>query len=129
MYWRTNIILTFLIIMTFFTCQTPERQTQEKDSGNPGRYGSEDKNIIVYGSKTCPHCVIFIRELDEADIAYTFKEVDNDDANFKEMYDKIKAINYQGYVNYPVLDVDGEILVAPEYDRFYEIYRNQKSGN
>lgn len=115
--------------MTFFACQTPERQTQVKDTGNPVRYGSENKNIIVYGSKACPHCIIFIRELDEADIAYTFKEVDNDDANFTEMYDKIKAINYQGYVNYPVLDVDGEILVAPEFDRFYETYRNQQSGD
>jgi glutaredoxin len=113
--------------MTFLACQTPERQQQENESGNPEISGSEVKNIIVYGSKTCPHCMVFIRELDEADISYTFKEVDNDDANFKEMYDKIKSINFQGYVNYPVLDVGGEILVAPEFDHFYKIYRQPQS--
>jgi glutaredoxin len=108
-------------------CHAPERQKQDMDSAESYHSGSNDENIIIYGSRNCPHCVVFIRKLNEKGISYIFKEVDNDDTNFKEMYDKIQSVNFKGYVNYPVLDVGGEILVNPEFDRFYEIYRHPQS--
>ena len=83
----------------------------------------EIRNIIIYGSKTCPHCVTFIQKMDREGIPYTFREVDNDDQNYQEMIDKIKSINFKGYVNYPVVDVGGEILVAPNFEKFYSVYR------
>jgi glutaredoxin len=83
----------------------------------------EVKDLIIYGSKTCPHCMAFIQKMDREGIPYTFKEVDNDDQNYQEMFDKIKSINFKGYVNYPVVDVGGEILVAPNFEKFYSAYR------
>ena len=97
-----------------------EKKPSIPDQSSKSR--NEGVDIIIYGSKTCPHCMAFIQKIDREGISYTFKEVDNDDENYQEMFDKIKSINFKGYVNYPVVDVGGEILVAPSYNKFYSIY-------
>jgi hypothetical protein len=61
--------------------------------------------------------------MEEEGVPHQFREVDNSDINFQEMYEKIKRINYQGYVNYPVVDVGGKILVAPEFEQIRDLLR------
>ncbi|HLF34300.1 MAG TPA: glutaredoxin domain-containing protein [Cyclobacteriaceae bacterium] len=72
-------------------------------------------SVIVYGSRDCLHCAVFVKSLDSAGINYRFCEVDKDKSLFNEMYRKIREINYPGYVVYPVVDVNGKILVNPEF--------------
>ena len=124
---RPKILNLIIFMLLFFiSCNPAERPAQE---GNREEHEiSENDEVIVYGSRTCPHCMVFIRKLDDKGIRYVFREVDNDDNNFREMYDKIKSINFKGYVNYPVIDVGGEILVNPEFDRFNEAYTRVKKG-
>jgi len=113
-------------VLIFSDCQNKhERAIRTGSAVSDKASHKEDilESIIIYGSKTCVHCLSFLEKLDQEGINYTFKEVDNDDANFQEMYAKIKAIKFKGYVNYPVVDVDGEILVAPDFDEFYRVYR------
>ncbi len=121
-----KVLLSILAGTCLFLSQTCHHANhQEKKLSIPDQSSTSHKNaeeIIIYGSKTCPHCMAFIQKMDREGIHYSFKEVDNDDENYQEMFDKIKSINFKGYVNYPVVDVGGEILVAPSYDKFYSIY-------
>lgn len=124
-----DVILSILTGMSLFiltACHDQGREaggTSTNVSDQSGILQHKSAEIIVYGSKSCPHCIAFINEMDEEKISYTFKEVDNDDKNYQEMLDKIKSINFMGYVNYPVVDIGGNILVAPDFDQFIEFYR------
>lgn len=112
-------LITFLIFAFLDGCRTKETSGKQKESADQSTEGGYAANkIIVYGSKTCPHCVAFLKKMDEAGISYNFREVDNNDDNFKEMLAKIHKINYGGYIQYPVLDVNGEIMIAPEFEAF-----------
>jgi glutaredoxin len=121
-------ILNFVIFLLLFSISCNPAEKSEQEQNKQDHEISEKKEVIVYGSRTCPHCMVFIRKLDEAGIKYIFMEVDNDDANFREMYDKIKSVNFKGYVNYPVIDVGGEIMVNPDFDRFNEAFTGVKPG-
>jgi len=83
----------------------------------------KQKQIIVYGSMDCDHCLTFIRKLDSRGIEYEFRDVDESDTYFLELRQKIASINYTGYVQFPVLDIEGSILVNPDFkealDRVY----------
>lgn len=106
-------------------CHNQRREAEGTEMPNQDSSAIWNTNIqiIIYGSKSCPHCVAFVEKMDQENISYTFKEVDNNDKNYLEMLDKVNSINFTGYIGYPVVDVGGHILVAPEFDRFIEIYR------
>lgn len=118
-------MLTGTSLLLLMACHEQGREAGNTKISNqdPSYIQNEDIEIIIYGSKSCPHCVAFIDKMDQEKISYTFKEVDHDDNNYQEMLDKINSINFAGYVSYPVVDVDGSILVAPDFERFIEIYR------
>ena len=83
---------------------------------NPGTNNSsvkQTKDIIVYGSNNCDHCVDFKAQLDSVGFTYDFRDVEFNDAVANEMYNKVQAAKIQGRINYPVIDVDGKIMVAP----------------
>jgi glutaredoxin len=80
---------------------------------------SNPKNeIIVYGSKNCIHCIKFLSSLDSAGIKYKFRDVEQDKNLFNEMYQKIQKANIKGFISYPVLDIEGKILVNPDFKQF-----------
>jgi glutaredoxin len=118
-------VLAGMSLLLLTACQNQSREAGGTKIQNqvPPFTQNKDIEIIIYGSKSCPHCVAFIDKMDQEKISYTFKEVDHDDKNYQEMLDKIKSINFAGYVSYPVIDVGGSILVAPDFDQFIEIYR------
>lgn len=74
----------------------------------------QTKDIIVYGSDNCDHCVVFKAKLDSAGFTYGFKDVEFSEALTNEMVQKVRAAGIMGQINYPVIDVEGKILVAPE---------------
>ena len=103
---KLNCFLVVCIIM--ISCSTKKPEQSNNLTGSL-------EVIVVYGSKDCIHCMAFTRSLDSAGVDYKFCEVDKDKSLFNEMYQKIQKINYQGYVEYPVVDVNGKILVSPEF--------------
>ena len=103
---KLYFFLTACIII--ISCSSKKTGQDHNATGNPDA-------VVVYGSRDCIHCVVFTRSLDSAGIQYRFYEVDKDKSLFNEMYQKIQKIKYQGYVEYPVVEVNGRILVSPEF--------------
>ena len=76
----------------------------------------DDRILALYclhGSNNCDHCVDFKAQLDSVGFTYDFRDVEFNDAVANEMYNKVQAAKIQGRINYPVIDVDGKIMVAP----------------
>ncbi len=117
-----QIIATISLILVLFQFCSSKKKNVDTDVISKSNVAQEKTpnslkhTIIIYGSKTCPHCVDFLKKMEDRHIPFIFKDVDEDKSNFDEMYQKIKAIKYAGYINYPVLDVDGKILVRPEFE-------------
>jgi len=110
------IIGLFLLI----TCAESKREKQESETtsvtiDDKTRPGGTQKKVIVYGSMECNHCHEFRRKLESKGISYEFRDVAENDAYYLEMQKLILSINYQGYIRYPVLDIEGEIFVNPDF--------------
>ena len=102
------------------TCVEGKREKQESGAAsgaieNKSKARGPQKNIIVYGSMECNHCHEFRRKLESKGISYEFRDVDENDAYFIELQNLIRSVNYKGYVNYPVIDIEGEVYVNPEF--------------
>ena len=82
---------------------------------------NQTKDILVYGSDNCDHCVDFKAELDSVGFTYGFKDVEFSEALTNEMIHKVRAAGIMGQINYPVIDVEGKILVAPELIKVIEL--------
>ena len=112
----------FLILGLFLlvACSESNRHRQEPGSTKEtpeekSKLRGPQKNIIVYGSMECNHCHQFRRKLESKGITYEFRDVDENDAYFIELQNLIKSIKYSGYVSYPVIDIEGEVLVNPVF--------------
>ena len=91
-----HLLICLLILLA---CQNKIRQTKE---------------IIVYGSNNCHHCVDFKAKLDSVEFTYDFRDVEFNEMMNNEMIYKVRASGVQGGFKYPVLDIEGNILIAPE---------------
>lgn len=99
-----KVTLVCISLILFWACQ----------SAGTNKFSiKQTKEIIVYGSNNCDHCVDFKAQLDSVGFTYDFRDVEFDDAMANEMYHKVQAAKIQGRINYPVIDVDGKIMVAP----------------
>ena len=94
-----RIFYLLICLTVFFACQTSIKQTKE---------------IIVYGSDNCEHCVDFKAKLDSVGFAYDFRDVEFNEFMNNEMVSKVRASGVQGGFKYPVVDIEGKILIAPE---------------
>ncbi|MDP8299781.1 MAG: glutaredoxin domain-containing protein [Candidatus Tantalella remota] len=70
-----------------------------------------DKNVIVYGTPTCPYCVRVKEYLTENSIEFENVDVAEDNNRVQEMVDK------SGQMGVPVIDIDGEIIVGFEKEK------------
>jgi glutaredoxin len=107
-------------VFLLFACSESKREKQESENAsgeieNKSKPSGPQKKIIVYGSMECNHCHDFRRKLESKGISYEFRDVDENDAYFIQLQNLIRSINYQGYVSYPVIDIEGEIYVNPEF--------------
>ena len=113
-----SLILTYLLCVLASCSSKDDHKRIISDNtldSSPSEIRGSQKNIIVYGSDLCVHCQIFRRKLESRGIEYTFLDVDKNDKYFLELQEKIKKSGFKGYVQYPVLDIEGQILVYPEF--------------
>ena len=82
---------------------------------------AQTKDIIVYGSDNCDHCVNFKAKLDSIGFEYDFRDVEFNQAMAHEMTYKVRRSDVNGGFSYPVIDVEGKILVAPELEEVLEL--------
>lgn len=112
--------LILLILNPGCSSKSDKKFTSDSIPGNSGDKDSFDlrgpqKQIIIYGSTQCVHCHQFRRKLDSKGIKYEFRDVDKNDAFYLELQNKLKSIDFDGYVQYPVLDIEGEIFINPTF--------------
>lgn len=67
---------------------------------------SNQKNITIYSTPSCPYCHQVKDYLKEKKIAFTDFDVAADSAKAQEMIDK------SGQMGVPVLDIEGKIIVG-----------------
>lgn len=82
---------------------------------------NQTKDILVYGSDNCDHCVDFKAKLDSVGFTYGFKDVEFSETLTNEMVQKVRTAGIMGQFSYPVIDVEGKILVAPELEEVIEL--------
>lgn len=92
-----------------------ESVNADDDIENKSKPRGTQKKIIVYGSMACNHCHEFRRKLESKGISYEFRDVDENDKYFIELQNLIKSTNFKGYVSYPVIDIEGEVFVNPDF--------------
>ncbi|MFP4093778.1 MAG: glutaredoxin family protein [Cyclobacteriaceae bacterium] len=76
------------------------------------------KEIIVYGSDECNHCVDFKKKLDDAGLEYTFYDVEKDQSKVNDMLMVVQRAGIRGNINYPVVVVDGDVQISPTFEQF-----------
>ena len=59
--------------------------------------------------------------MDSVKLKYEFKDAEANSNYYNELVLKIQQANYKGYVEFPVLDVDGKIYVRPEFTEFLKL--------
>ncbi len=72
------------------------------------------KEVIVYSSTTCPHCVTVKEYLTDKGVSFTEKNVSVDAAARKELMKK-------GIMAVPVVEIDGETVVGFDRDRIEDL--------
>lgn len=92
--------LAFLVIVLFLiACSSPKQ-----------------KNIVVYGSSQCHHCVDFLQQLDSAKMTYEFKDFMLAEKGYDaEMLHKLDSVNFREYINLPVVFVETEWFVDAKF--------------
>lgn len=69
-----------------------------------------DKNIKVYSTATCPHCIRLKEFLKNNDIEFENIDLSSDPSKADEMVEK------SGQMGVPVVDIDGDIIVGFDRD-------------
>lgn len=107
----SRLILFTVLIFFIFSCDTKRKSIDT--SGNTSL--KIQKEVLIYGSQNCDHCVAFRKAMDEAKFKYVFKDAEASEEVYQELLMKIQQANFKGYVSFPVLDVEGKIYVQPEF--------------
>lgn len=73
--------------------------------------------VIVYSTPTCPFCVYAKEFFTQNNIPFEDINVNADPVKAKEMIAK------SGQMGVPVIDIDGQIIVGFDPDRFIELLK------
>lgn len=110
-----NFLPILWIFLAFLAVQCG-KTTRESVAQNTSNH-----DIIVYGSMTCDHCIDFLKKADSIAVKYTFRDVETNANYYDELVAKIQTANYQGYVSFPVIEIDGKISVNPSFEEFMKM--------
>jgi glutaredoxin len=110
-------LFTVVLVLALVACENKQKSIDT--SGNITHI--VPKNIIVYGSESCDHCLEFRQKADSLKIKYLFKDCEADERNYNELAMKIQQANYPGYISFPVVDINGKIYIRPEFDQFLKL--------
>ncbi len=72
--------------------------------------------IIVYGNDKCGYCKETIKWLEHQNIPFIYRDVETYETNQEEMFSKLKKGGFTSAALFPVLDVNGQILMKPKFD-------------
>jgi len=111
-----TIKILVITVASFFALQGCMVDNQEQQADANTVEATPQKTILVYGSDECSHCVDFKDQLDSAGLEYTFYDVEKDQSKGDEMLMKVQRTGFQGYIRFPVVEVDGKIVVAPRFE-------------
>lgn len=81
--------------------------------------------VIVYGRKTCGLCVQMMKNLDSANIQYTFKDID-DSKNLGKIDEKLKRAGIKGSFRLPLMDINGIVKASPSFEEVEKILKNER---
>ena len=73
------------------------------------------KNINVYSTSTCPHCIRLKQFLKESNIEFNNIDVSSDPKKGQEMVEKT------GQMGVPVIDIEGEIIIGFDKDKIKSV--------
>lgn len=77
----------------------------------------QEKDVFIYGSNACDHCINLKKALDSAEIEYTFYDIDVDKVRENEMVSLLNKYKRGGHVTFPVAEVDGkELIIGANFD-------------
>ncbi|MCB1145333.1 MAG: hypothetical protein KDK41_17850 [Leptospiraceae bacterium] len=114
-----KIIMSCLIFVFALGAQVvPPGSDNNPEPHEPGQKKNEP-TILFYGSDQCGICQSFFSNMKDEKIAYTFINVRKDRKGNNEMWEKVFKVNPDARsVRFPVIDIDGKVLVSPNYKTF-----------
>ena len=89
-----------------------------------GTSSNPQKEIFIYGSSQCSHCTDLTSALDSEGYLYTFNDVYMNDPLTIEMVDTVRGTGFQGQISFPVVFVDGELMIAPKHEVLFDLLKN-----
>ena len=113
----TKIFFLAAIIAFYTLCQG--KQNRIDTSGNITPHVV--KNITVYGSENCDHCLEFRQKADSLKIKYAFKDAEANEANYNELVRKIQQTGVPGYISFPVVEINEKLYIRPEFEEFLRL--------
>ena len=117
---KASLTSTFYLFAICFVWLACESKPKKIDTSNNITVKVQ-KPVIIYGSVACDHCNEFKKQMDNAKFTYTFKDADANEEVYQELVFKIQNAGKGGYVSYPVLDIDGEIYIKPDFNTIKKI--------
>ena len=77
-------------------------------------------DVHLYALSTCPYCRMTKKYLDEHEVAYEITEVDTLEGDAKDAVVE-EVVRLSGGKSFPVLDVDGQVVVGFNKGRMAQI--------
>jgi glutaredoxin len=115
----TQILLLFFVGILAINCESKKKSIDTTGNLTP----KVDKTIIIYGSQSCDHCITFRQKIDSLNIKYDFRDAEANENYYNELMFKIQQARYTDYIAFPVVDIEGKLMVRPELDVFLKEYQ------
>jgi len=104
-----SFVIVFLLIANCATAGEIPSEFRQKNS--PYKHP-----VHFYGSPYCGHCLHFSRNMQKEGIPFIFHNVKASDKANEEMWNLVHSVDSgANSVRFPVLNVNGKVLVSPEY--------------
>jgi hypothetical protein len=114
------LILVVLLIAGYFLWQKFFHDNTDKIIETS--YGKP--YVVVYGRDACGLTQQCLRDLEIAGIKVIYKIIDNEEVS-NELYPRMEkaGLDIRSY-GLPVVDVNGQIFIRPEFNKILETYKN-----
>lgn len=94
---------------------------------NTGIFASDTAPVIIlYGNEKCGYCRETMQWLDNQKITYVYRDVESYGTFQEEMFAKIEKAGFTTTAYFPVLDINGQILMKPKFDDIQRALSGQK---
>ncbi len=119
---RLHLLSLLLFGGLFYGCL--ETSVGPLTPNNENEVSTDSAQVIIYGRTTCQPCDTLISALDENDISFQFRNIENP-ALRDEMWRKLSEAKVDGGVMIPVVEVGEALLIQPD---LREITRHLQSS-